>query len=618
MIKAVFRSSRGKNVAMHEPRKYTVKQLLTANDKFVIPKYQRGYDWKGETQVKDLFADLLSCLESQFSSALFLGSMIFDVSRAKDSGSIEIIDGQQRFTTIMITLIAARNYARDVLGNERLAIKEQESIQFDDPYVEAKFDRFLASESIKEIYQHMSDYDWRGDNFPEFVVMPDKTKKAVKRQSARVEPIYKYASQQIAAYCKKDQAAFQRFMKQLYHETFIIRIDVEEQAEAFEIFERTNARGKPLEVSDLLKNYLFSKDKDLLSQSMEEEWRAISNDVGNNIIRFLKYFWISRRGHVVNRDLYRNLRLHVDEMGVNEFVRDLKEFSSYYRSFYSNDPQHLETWLSEKGVERNSMYLKEISRSCAALKAFRVTQPVPLLYAALVAYCNMDSEKRQPKTLINIFRLVESHHFINNKICNRIGNEVEKLYSSFSDKFYNGDDFAETTKDFERELLSRTAERDEFVAQFGYISYSNDGDKFIIRYIFDLISNSGVKEGQRSGIVNYYNLFNRIESEINVEHIFPQSLAGDEDDYVHEIGNLLMVPKQINGILQNDEFHLKMDKLKNPNNYANNIKNVPTYVQSAVEEIEKVSAWGPKAIQDRTSRLASEAYQLARFAYNYK
>lgn len=76
---------------MREPRKFTIKQLLVANSKFVIPKYQRGYDWKGDAQVKDLFSDLISCLESQYSSSLFLGSMIFDVSREKDQSTVDLL-----------------------------------------------------------------------------------------------------------------------------------------------------------------------------------------------------------------------------------------------------------------------------------------------------------------------------------------------------------------------------------------------------------------------------------------------------------------------------------------------------------------------------------------------
>ena len=603
---------------MHEPRKYTIKQLLTSNAKFAIPRYQRGYDWKGDAQVKDLFSDLTSCLESQFSSSLFLGSMIFDVSKEKSDSVVEIIDGQQRFTTIMITLIAARNFARSILGNERLAIKEQESIQIEDPYLDANYDRFLASESIRDIYNVMSDYEWRGDSFPETVTLPDRSRKGIKRQVGRVEPIYKYAFQQIQAFCEKDVSAFQRFMKQLYHDTFVIRIDVDEQSEAFEIFERTNARGKPLEVSDLLKNYLFSKDKELLTESMEEAWDNISSDAGNNIIRVLKYFWISRRGHVVNRDLYRNLRTYASEMEVGDFVSELKEFSSYYRAFYAAESKHLDAWLSDRGISSNSMHLSEISRSCNAIKAFRVTQPIPLMFSILKAYEKLEETNRSIKKLINIFRSIETHHFINNKICNRIGNEVEKLYASYSDKFYNGDDFDSTWEEFEKDLIQKTAERDEFTSQFGYLSYQNEGDKVTIRYVFDLLANKGMKEGQRVPILNYDHLFGRIESPYNIEHVYAQSHASDDDEFVHEIGNLLIIPKQINGILQNDDFPTKIDKLKNPTSYGNNITHVPPYIQEFVKEVEEIGYWDASTIEDRTNRLAARAYQMARYEHRYK
>lgn len=131
---------------MLEPRKYTVKQLLQADYQYVIPSYQRGYDWKGDTQVKDLFEDLKSSMGSEFNNSLFLGTMIFDISKQKSASIVEIIDGQQRFTTLMITIIAARNYAKRMLENLPLTLEEQRNVRFVDPYQEHNRDRFIPSE----------------------------------------------------------------------------------------------------------------------------------------------------------------------------------------------------------------------------------------------------------------------------------------------------------------------------------------------------------------------------------------------------------------------------------------------------------------------------------------
>ncbi|QZH74394.1 MAG: DUF262 domain-containing protein [Erythrobacter sp.] len=603
---------------MREPRKFTIKQLVSSNSQFVIPRYQRGYDWKGDTQVKDLFTDLIQCLESNYDQDLFLGSMIFDVADEKSGNQVEIIDGQQRFTTIIIALIAARDFAKNVLQNPQLALNIQNDIQNSDVVLGSSFNRLKASETIRDVFDIMCAPDW-DTSFPDSV-FDSKTKKtrSIRRQVSRVEPIYKYAATQISDLCEgKGQEAFIKFVKQLQHQTYIIRIDVDDKSEAFEIFERTNARGKPLEVSDLLKNFLFSRSKEL-DDAAEEIWDRVSEYAGNNILRVLKYFWISRRGPVANRDLYRNLRSYAAEIGVNEFVNELQNFSEYYAAFYSNERKTFPDWMMGVGVATNMMYLTEISRSVAALRLFNVTQPLPLIYAAVSAFTNLPQDGRDPKDLINLVRYLESYHYINNKICRRIGNEVERTYASHSDRLYNGDDFKAGVNSLLEELKERTASREEFSANFGYLSYESLNDRAIIRYTFDRIANKAVKEGQRISLVDFYGAEAGAVSEFDIEHLLAQSSATDEDSVVHDIGNLIVMPKQINGILGSDSPEQKIEKLLHPANFSNNIKNVPQYIYEFAEYAQKFGSWDENAIKERTHYLADQVYQDARFGYAYK
>lgn len=87
-----------------EVNKQSVKQLLETGkvNKFIIPEYQRPYAWTDE-QIQTLFKDLAEYTENDTESTYFLGTI---VSYENGSGEQEIIDGQQRITSLFLLLRA--------------------------------------------------------------------------------------------------------------------------------------------------------------------------------------------------------------------------------------------------------------------------------------------------------------------------------------------------------------------------------------------------------------------------------------------------------------------------------------------------------------------------------
>lgn len=602
---------------MRDPNKLSVEVLLRSDEQFIVPKYQRGYDWKGNAQVKDLFMDFEACISSSHNDELFLGTMIFDVSEEKKN-KVYVIDGQQRITTLLIVLVACRTYARKVLNNEQLALATQNAITSTDPLLEEQRVQLIPSDTIQDVFPRICDYEW-DEKFPDTIPY-GKIKRSVKRQNSRVKPIYNYAFDEIERLCDGDSSKFKKLLRQIYKKSYVIKIDIEERSEAFEIFERTNARGKGLEIADLLKNFLFSKNIEVNEIDIEEVWKEISENAGSSILRMLKYFWISRRGKVTTRDLYRNIREYAHETGTTEFVEQLREFSSFFGAYESQNRTTFPDWLTERGFKRDAIYLEEASRALGALKTFRITQSVPLIFSITLAFLREDPLKRKPKTFLTLLRLIESYHFINNKICNRIGNEVENLYSEFSAKFFDTNDFSQTMGEFKARFEPNMAREPEFVASFSNILYSNQTDRSVIRYVFDSIVNKGVKGGQRIYLIDHFELSNNIRGSYDIEHLSSQSSAKllEDAEYIHEMGNLLVIPKQINGILGNDDFNTKMDKLINPSKYDNNIKHVDDFILQFAKPNSKKTEWSEKDIKNRTKELAKQSYDTARNHFTYK
>src|ERR1700722_6464910 len=83
-------------------------EVLFAQRKYRIPRYQRPYAWDQE-EVSEFWEDL-STNEEPF----FLGSFIFNTETEEKDGFVDIIDGQQRLLTITILCAVLRDLAKDL------------------------------------------------------------------------------------------------------------------------------------------------------------------------------------------------------------------------------------------------------------------------------------------------------------------------------------------------------------------------------------------------------------------------------------------------------------------------------------------------------------------------
>ena len=101
--------------------------------------------------------------------------------------------------------------------------------------------------------------------------------------------------------------------------------------------------------------------------------------------------------------------------------------------------------------------ISEVFKSIQGLNHFRITQVIPIIYSFLGCYekLKLSDFKQYNKTIPLFFYYLESYHFINNFICDRVGNEVEKFYSEYSKRFHNifvVTDFVECLNNFYDEL----------------------------------------------------------------------------------------------------------------------------------------------------------------------
>src|ERR1035437_2965464 len=212
---------------MFNPVPTRLEDIFNSPSQFAIPVYQREYKW-GKEEALELIEDLESYTDTAGKN-LFLGNLIFEKSHGQKTF---VVDGQQRLTTLLLLLIACRMRARE-LALTKLEPRIQEKITFMDSTTgESLGCRLIASESVREVFEHMANISWDG-KFPSVI-----NKKPVKRKINRIKPIYDSFLKQVS---ELNQVELSKFLGAIYN-SYVARIEVESEVEALSIFERTNAR----------------------------------------------------------------------------------------------------------------------------------------------------------------------------------------------------------------------------------------------------------------------------------------------------------------------------------------------------------------------------------------
>jgi hypothetical protein len=592
-----LRYSEPLTMPMFSPVPTRIEDILNAPAQFAIPVYQREYKW-GKTEASELVEDLNSYKDCEGEN-LFLGNFILEKSRDKKT---YVVDGQQRLTTVLLLLIACRMRAKE-LKLSKLEPRIQEKITFMNSTTgESLGCRLIASESVRDLLEHMASVEWDG-SFPRLI-----NKKPTKRKLKKIKPIYEEFARAVSEF---GQSELSDFLGALYN-SFVAKIEVESEVEALSIFERTNARGLDLEISDLLKNFLFAKKVD----SIKEMWEIIVENSDGTLLRMLKYFYVSKNEPVRKSDLYKKLKDYGNKIGPEKLTRQLETFSRFYRIVKNPGKPHVKEFFDDedfKEISEHQYRYEQINRTLEGLKEFGVVQFCPTAYAAIdcISRNRRKADTSDNKKLIQLFETFEKYHFVNNMICERVGNEIETLYAETCGEFRKSTNFCKTADTLINKLKDKLATEEEFVANFVTdVSYSIDQISFI-SYILDRFNNFGLDPGQCLPIYNPDPKLRRRNH--SIEHFFPQNppekLQGMKAaiELKDNIGNLISIYFRDNLKLGNFTPAEKIELLKGKLN--KNIQNQPSVIEFIEHYGDKAKSWDAENIKKRAENLAIRAYR---------
>ena len=503
--------------------------LIRSGGKYIIPKFQRDYSWDVE-QWDDLWQDIENMIAEK--GEHYMGYLVLQTAKNKDC---LIIDGQQRFTTITMIILAAIKSIQKLIDMGVEVEENQQRVKtLKDTYIGNVDPVTLEYDNILVLNRNNDGY------YKEYIVKLGELKY---RNTSYTEKLmrkcFEWYERQLTNKFKTGRE-YAELITYIVDNLYFTIIKVNNEMNAFKVFETLNARGVQLSSADLLKNYLFSL-VDNTSQhpdriaTLEEKWSALTKNIqAEKLPDFIRYYWNSKNKTVRANDLFKAIRDNIKiDKDVFLLVNEMISYSDVYMALRNaND----ELWLGNKNITDNIQLLKD----------FNMKQPFSLLMAAYKTLEIREFEKLLNDVIIVGFRY--------NVICGKNPNDIERVYNNIANQVSKNGVYA-------RELLKDVyVDDNEFLPIFNQKSFTDSTrNNRIIKYILGKYER--FKGGTRDVV-------SASETD-TIEHILPQNPNEEwgEDNYdfdalIYRLGNLCLLEKNYNKEIENKSYKDKCEVYK--------------------------------------------------------
>lgn len=327
-----------------QAKKTTLGELLGQNRvQLRVPPYQRPYAW-GDEQIDDLWEDITAAIGSRH----FIGSIVLST---EDRQAPQIIDGQQRLTTvsILLGLIRDRQWA---LGEKDRALGIQDDLLYtsrrardDDRYAL----RLGASNwaMFRDLVLRPPDDPHRLDVTEEQLPAEEKHRNA--RLLGNRRRLAERLDDRLSGLSPSEQARMLADLEDVIVDGLeLVEIKVGELSDAFLLFETLNDRGLQLSAADLLKNHLLgrvaavARSNDAVEQ-MSARWEDMLDTLGRGVdlTRFFRHYLLVRHHPVAKEEVYDRFKKEVNELGPEVLMTELTRSARSYGDF--EDPNRTAT-----------------------------------------------------------------------------------------------------------------------------------------------------------------------------------------------------------------------------------------------------------------------------------
>jgi hypothetical protein len=361
----------------------TFLELIGNGRRYTVPPYQRDYSWT-EEQWEDLWTDIEE-IAIRPDDTHYMGALVVE---GRSDREFAVIDGQQRLATLSLLVLAVIARLQDLAAQGEDADGNRQR-------AEALRARFIGEKDPASLVESskLSLNDIDNAFYQDYLVQlrAPLNPRGLSKSNKLLWQCFQYFKRQVEAWSQKTRDGLQ--LARLISETagrqlMFINIAVDDELNAYTVFETLNARGLELSATDLLKNYLFSRLRTAADlEALQRRWKALMATVQQERFpEFLRYHLQCELPRVRTQRLFKLVRERV-RTGEHTFelLDALERRAEVFAALF--DPQHA-YWIDRR---ESAPHIRE-------LNVLRVKQMTPLVFAIW--------EKLEPAEFARVLKLL--------------------------------------------------------------------------------------------------------------------------------------------------------------------------------------------------------------------
>lgn len=544
-------------------KEYNFWDLMSGDFIFNIPDYQRPYSWS-ENEAMTLWDDLLEFWhdsKGNIGSSYFVGSIV--LVKASETPESEVIDGQQRLSTLSLILSILLNYSTDlkkdiqkclweegiqhkkIAGRSRLTLRKRDAFFFE---------KYVSRTNIDELLE----LDPK--------TLPDDAQRLLFRNAGALK-------KQIQLFFENHPGSIDSFITTLFNQCFFVVVTTPDNESAFRVFSVMNNRGLSLLPSDIIKAHIIGEIDDDYRQYYADKWEDIEVELGresfNSLLSHIRMVYARNKLHGTLVSEFEKVVFKNIQDKSEAIINIIEPYAQAYKSIVNMG------YVATTGAD-------EVNELLYWLNRIDDSDWIPALMCALV------EKGKDSSFILEFIKLLErlaSCLYLTSKTSNqrieRYGRVIWQLQNGSCEEVVK---VLELSGEEKKELL-------EVLDGDVYLMPARKRSFLILRLDRFLSDKAAT----------YQN------SIFSIEHVMPQKpkkesqwmLDWADDDtreyWLHKLANLVPLTRKKNSQAQNYEFATKKEK------YFCDKNGITSYALTTEIIAERV--WTPEVVAERQKRL---------------